>query len=284
MRSSWQQFGYAGLIAVGFGWLALLTPLSQASGVQPGAIGLSQAIEDSKRRPGSETLFDGKELKVELLNTGPKQSRDQACLIGPKDTDRFISVKSGSLTLLWGPPNRVTYTPGSFVFIPKRFEGVLNCAANSRFVIVHAKDRPRAFGLNTENIYPVRINLDLVAGMGLDAVAWDDPTRTARWTFMARGSALSASVFESTPASNTGPQESAAHVSNYPYDQVVWVMAGSSTLTPDVGDPSTFKAGDVFVVPKGFTGVWAESGTYRELIIIDEEAVRTRPLEIAPVE
>ena len=62
------------------------------------------------------------------------------------------------------------------------------------------------------------------------------------------------------------------------------MLSGKSVLTDETGNAQTFKAGDLFVVPRGFTGVWEEFGVYRELIVIQEEAVRTRKLEIEKVE
>ena len=62
------------------------------------------------------------------------------------------------------------------------------------------------------------------------------------------------------------------------------VLSGKSVLTDEAGKAQTFSAGDLFVVPRGFTGVWEEFGVYRELIVIQEEAVRTRKLEIEKVE
>ena len=41
---------------------------------------------------------------------------------------------------------------------------------------------------------------------------------------------------------------------DYPFDEFVHVLHGRAILTADDGAPQTFKAGDTFVVPKGFTG------------------------------
>ena len=59
---------------------------------------------------------------------------------------------------------------------------------------------------------------------------------------------------------------------DYPYDQVVFVLEGSLILKPDNGPEQHYKKGDVFLYPKGFTGLWEMPGDYKELIIIDRKA------------
>ena len=98
-------------------------------------------------------------------------------------------------------------------------------------------------------IAPLRLSREAATGIGLDKVPWPDEQRTARWSF-----------------------------------QFVLVLSGKSVLIDDSGNAQTFLAGDYFVVPKGFTGIWEEHGVYRELIVIDEEAVRTRPLKVSPAD
>ena len=131
---------------------------------------------------------------------------------------------------------------------------------------------------------PVRLSREAVTGIGLEKVSWPDEQRTARWSFLFKGEELSVSVFESTPVNPAGEGVTRNRVANYPYDQFVLVLSGKSVLISDSGSAQTFVAGDYFVVPKGFTGIWEEHGVYRELIVIEEEAVRTRPLEVSPAE
>ncbi len=133
-------------------------------------------------------------------------------------------------------------------------------------------------------IAPLRLSREAATGIGLDKVPWPDEQRTARWSFLFKGEELSVSVFESTPVNPAGEGVTRNRVTNYPYDQFVLVLSGKSVLIDDSGNAQTFLAGDYFVVPKGFTGIWEEHGVYRELIVIDEEAVRTRPLKVSPAD
>ena len=57
--------------------------------------------------------------------------------------------------------------------------------------------------------------------------------------------------------------------SPYPYDEFVLVLEGEVTLSATEGEKRTYRAGDSFVVPKGFTGTWDMPVKFREMIIIE---------------
>jgi uncharacterized cupin superfamily protein len=59
---------------------------------------------------------------------------------------------------------------------------------------------------------------------------------------------------------------------DYPFDQVVVVLEGTLILTPDDGEVQNYKKGDIFLYPKGFTGLWEMPTDYKELIIIEKKA------------
>ncbi len=131
---------------------------------------------------------------------------------------------------------------------------------------------------------PIRLNADMISGIGIETTPWEDKTRLAKWSQLFTGTELSVSVFESSPKTLGSAGNSKHRVKSYPYDQFVLVLSGKSILTDTAGKAQIFTAGDLFVVPRGFTGTWEEIGVYRELIVILEEAVRTRELDIEPVE
>lgn len=58
----------------------------------------------------------------------------------------------------------------------------------------------------------------------------------------------------------------------FPYDEFVLVLEGQVTLTHIDGEKQTYKAGDTFLVPKGFLGTWDMPHNYRELIVIETKA------------
>jgi len=128
---------------------------------------------------------------------------------------------------------------------------------------------------------PIRLNKEMISGLGLAPFPWADEARQAKWEHLFVGEELSVSVFESVPSkAKNGPSPSRSRVRDYPYDQFVLVLSGKSVLTDESGESQTFVTGDFFVVPKGFNGIWEDHGAYRELIVIWKEAERTRTLDI----
>lgn len=59
---------------------------------------------------------------------------------------------------------------------------------------------------------------------------------------------------------------------DYPFEQMVLVLEGTLILTPDDGEVKYYKEGDVFLYPKGFTGLWEMPTGYKELIIAERQA------------
>ena len=60
---------------------------------------------------------------------------------------------------------------------------------------------------------------------------------------------------------------------DYPFDEFVHVLNGTSILTAAGGSPQEFKTGDTFVVPKGFNGTWEMRDNFRELIVMEANAL-----------
>ena len=58
----------------------------------------------------------------------------------------------------------------------------------------------------------------------------------------------------------------------FTYDEFVLVLKGELVLTDTAGNSQTYKEGDMFMVPKGFTGTWDMTEEYRELIIVDTQS------------
>ena len=59
----------------------------------------------------------------------------------------------------------------------------------------------------------------------------------------------------------------------FPYDEFVLVLDGEVTLTNVDGGTQTYKMGDTFLVPKGWLGTWDMPVKYREMIIIETDAL-----------
>jgi len=46
------------------------------------------------------------------------------------------------------------------------------------------------------------------------------------------------------------------HLTNFPFTEYVLMISGVVKVTEKNGTSNTFKAGDTFVIPKGWTGTW----------------------------
>ena len=68
-----------------------------------------------------------------------------------------------------------------------------------------------------------------------------------------------------------GPDQ--VRIEGLPYDEFVQILKGRLILTLDDGRTFEFEQGDSFVVPKGYVGYWDMPEPYRELVVIDTEAM-----------
>jgi uncharacterized cupin superfamily protein len=51
-------------------------------------------------------------------------------------------------------------------------------------------------------------------------------------------------------------------------NEVIYLVAGRMTVTPDGGEPAEIGVGDVAVLPKGWTGTWEITETVRKVYAI----------------
>ena len=58
----------------------------------------------------------------------------------------------------------------------------------------------------------------------------------------------------------------------YPYDEFVLVLEGEVRLTPNDRDTQTYRAGETFLMPKGWLGTWHMPFKFREMIIVETKA------------
>ena len=59
----------------------------------------------------------------------------------------------------------------------------------------------------------------------------------------------------------------------FPYDEFVLVLEGEVTLTNIDGGTATYTQGDTFLVPKGWLDRWAMPVKFREMIVIETDAL-----------
>ena len=54
---------------------------------------------------------------------------------------------------------------------------------------------------------------------------------------------------------------------NYPQDEFIYVREGTVVTTDEDGTRHEFHAGDVFVLPKGWAGVWDMKTRFKKIIV-----------------
>ena len=90
--------------------------------------------------------------------------------------------------------------------------------------------------------------------------------KSENWDSVIHQGEFVVSVFEASPA--------VIDVSEpFPYDEFVLVLEGTVILTSIDGGSQTYNPGDTFVVPKGWLGTWAMPVQYREMVVIETDAL-----------
>ena len=119
---------------------------------------------------------------------------------------------------------------------------------------------------------PVRMNPDKIAGVDLTAgepfLAPEDlleGNHRPRGDALYWGKELVVEIYEDDPGTH-------AITNPFPVDEYVMVLSGKLILTDADGQMQEFVAGDLLMVPKGFTGTWQMLGNYRELIVVERES------------
>lgn len=88
-----------------------------------------------------------------------------------------------------------------------------------------------------------------------------NPRQTAWNHYTDASGAFSAGIWEAEPG---------AWRVRYTEDEYCEILAGTSVLTADDGTTLTVRAGDRFVVPAGFSGIWRVVETTRKVYVIHE--------------
>jgi len=86
------------------------------------------------------------------------------------------------------------------------------------------------------------------------------------WTKVIYHGEVVVALYESTPAL-------IAVNKPFPYDEFVHVLEGEVILTHIDGKAQTFKAGDSFMVPKGFLGTWDMTKHFREMVVVETKSM-----------
>ena len=88
----------------------------------------------------------------------------------------------------------------------------------------------------------------------------------SNWMTVLHSGEVTVAVYESTPVLIEIKEP-------FPYDEYVHVLEGEVTLTDLDVNENTFKAGENFLVPKGFLGTWNMTTHYREMVVVETNAM-----------
>ena len=127
-------------------------------------------------------------------------------------------------------------------------------------------------------IAPIPVAKSFLEGKGLvedNPAEYDDYTASAEGGERELVSRSSSHIFHHdkihVSVIEAGPDK--VRVDGLPYDEFVHIVMGRLILTLDDGRVFEFEQGDSFIVPKGFVGIWEMPERYRELVVVDTEAL-----------
>jgi uncharacterized cupin superfamily protein len=59
-------------------------------------------------------------------------------------------------------------------------------------------------------------------------------------------------------------------INGHPVDEACFVIGGSVTITDEEGQAQTFRAGEAFLLPRGFRGLWSNSDEFAKFFMAVE--------------
>ena len=124
-------------------------------------------------------------------------------------------------------------------------------------------------GFAQEHASPVRIDPDVMAGIGVPAASSEpfqkilvEGEMHIERAILFDGAELDVRVFTSTPAKTDHRDDPVT------FDEFVYVLSGKLILTEPDGTVHEYLPGDAVVVPLGYRGTWEMQGDYRELVVL----------------
>ena len=132
--------------------------------------------------------------------------------------------------------------------------------------------------MDQSRIVPIAVENSYLEGKGLvedDPSDYDDYTKSVDGEKREPTSRSSSHIFHHdkihVSVIEAGPDK--VRIEGLPYDEFVHIVMGRLILTLDDGRKFEFEQGDSLIVPKGFVGIWEMPERYRELVVVDTEAL-----------
>ena len=200
----------------------------------------------------------------------------------PYPYDEYVRVLEGSVVLTSSEGERQSYEAGDAFLVPVGWTGTWEMPNRFRELIIVDRKGWEAvesmiatlFGADAESNGGQTSVLPLLQA-SLEQAPLDDLPPWPQGVVLSGANKHGQKVLHSgnVVAALYGAEAARLSVSEpFPYDEYVLVMTGEVTLISDAGRSQTFGAGDSFLVPKGWTGIWDMPGQYLEKIVVETVA------------
>ena len=200
----------------------------------------------------------------------------------PYPYDEYVRVLEGSVVLTSSEGERQSYEAGDAFLVPVGWTGTWEMPNRFRELIIVDRKGWEAvesmiatlFGADAESNGGHTSVLPLLQA-SLEHAPLDDLPPLPQGVVLSGANKHGQKVLHSgnVVAALYGAEAARLSVSEpFPYDEYVLVMTGEVTLISDAGRSQTFGAGDSFLVPKGWTGIWDMPGQYLEKIVVETVA------------
>ena len=200
----------------------------------------------------------------------------------PYPYDEYVRVLEGSVVLTSSEGERQSYEAGDAFLVPVGWTGTWEMPTRFRELIIIDRKGWEAvetmiatlFGADPESSTGQTSVLPLLTA-SLKKAPLDDLPPWPQEVVLSGANKHGQKVLHSgnVVAALYGAEAARLSVSEpFPYDEYVLVLSGEVTLTSEAGQSQTFGAGDSFLVPKGWTGIWDMPGQYLEKIVVETAA------------
>ncbi len=191
-----------------------------------------------------KTIFRGKDLSVFILSSETAEND-----INSFPFEEFVIFMNGKAKVSPAKGQPYTFLPNDHILVPKGFSGVWTNYGGNDYHLelsVIANNRTEASKFS-EPDKPFLLDKELLAGIGITKVGAKNYKDV-----LYNGIEL--------VVTTESEQASTKQIVSFPSDQFVKVINGKVTIKAKNGDLQTFYSGDVFIMPKGFSGTWTSEG------------------------
>ncbi|MEM1119603.1 MAG: cupin domain-containing protein [Bacteroidota bacterium] len=198
-----------------------------------------------ERRLFQKRLFRGKEIAVYVVSSETAEADWNNYSI-----DEFIYVLNGRARLHPRNDAERFYYPGDFFFAPKGYTGIWETQGGAEFyheLSVIALDRPKEKVDSLQQ--PTLLDKAKLAGRGITP---KKENKESYHDVLVEGTELDVHL--------EGEKGSKKEITTPLKEQLIYIIAGTLSLTPKGGVTRTFYTGDFLVLPDGFIGQWESKG------------------------